>query len=231
MGWLGNAGNLFQGMGGGGQGTWGDIGQGIGGIASLFGGKGTVPNTNAANNYYSQMQGSNDRYLQPYIGAGQNAMGTLQGQYNSLINDPSAMMNKFGAGYQQSPGYQYNVDQATKGANNAAAAGGFIGSPQQQEYMAKQIGGLASQDYNQYLNNAMGLYGQGLQGMGNINNMGFQASGQANQSMSDMLKSQAQLAYADAMNKSNQKSSGGGSGGFFGGLGKVIGGVSSLFGL
>ena len=151
MGWLGNAGNFLQGFGGGGQGTWSDIGQGIG---NMFGGGGSIPNMGQSNNYLSQIQPSIDRYLQPYIGAGQNAMGTLQEQYGNLINDPSAMMNKFGSGYQQSPGYQYNVDQATKGANNAAAAGGFIGSPQQQEYMAKQIGGLASQDYNQYLNNA-----------------------------------------------------------------------------
>jgi hypothetical protein len=228
MGWLGNAGNLFQGMGGGGQGGWGDIGQGIGGIASLFGGgTSNIPNIGKTNDYLSQMQGANDRYLQPYIGAGQNAMGTLQGQYNNLMNDPGAMMNKFGAGYQQSPGYQYNVDQATNASNNAAAAGGFIGSPQQQEYMAKQIGGLASQDYNQYLNNAMGLYGQGLQGMGNINNMGFQASGQAQQSMTDMLKNQANLAYEDAKNRAKQKNS---TGGFWGGLGSALGGIGKIAG-
>jgi len=230
MGWLGNAGNLFQGMGGGGKGGWGDIGQGIGSIM-FGGGGGHIPNMEQSNNYLNQIQPGIDRYLQPYIGAGQNAMGTLQGQYNNLMNDPGAMMNKFGAGYQQSPGYQYNVNQATNASNNAAAAGGFIGSPQQQEYMAKQIGGLASQDYNQYLNNAMGLYGQGLQGMGNINNMGFQASGQAQQSMSDMLKNQAQMAYTDALNKAQQQNNKSGGGGFFGGLGKVLGGAASVFGL
>ncbi len=230
MSFLENTGNFLQGFGGGGNGAWGQIGQGAGDIFSgLFGGRGTTPNTGQSNNYLSQIQPGIDRYLQPYIGAGQNAMNTLQGQYQNLMNDPSAMMNKFGAGYKQSPGYQYNVDQATKASNNAAAAGGYIGSPQQQEYMANQIGGLASQDYNQYLNNAMGLYGQGLQGMGNINQMGYGASGQAQQSMSDMLKAQAQLAYSNAMNKSNQKSS---SGGFFGkalgGLGSLIGGIGLL---
>jgi gas vesicle protein len=197
------------------------IGSALGGIAGLFG-IGT-PNTGKANNYLAQMQPSIDRYLQPYIGAGHNAMGTVQGQYGDLLNNPGDMLSKMGAGYQQSPGYQYNVDQMTKAANNAAAAGGYIGSPQQQEYMAKQIGGLANQDYNQYLNNVMGLYGQGLQGMGNINQMGFQASGMANQTLSDMLKAQAQLAYADAMNKANSQSSG--FGGLLGGVGKVIGGL------
>jgi hypothetical protein len=229
MGWQDNTGNFLQGFGGngGGNGAWGQIGQGAGDIFNgLFGGRGTTPNTGQSNSYLSQIQPGIDRYLQPYIGAGQNAMGTLQGQYQNLMNDPGAMMKKIGAGYQQSPGYQYNVDQMTKAGNNAAAAGGYLGSPQQQEYMAGQIGGLASQDYNQYLNNAMGLYGQGLQGMGDINQMGYGASGQAQQSMSDMLKSQAQLAYSNAMNKSNSNSS---SGNMFskilGGLGSVVGGL------
>lgn len=235
MGWLDNISSFGQGFGGDDKagGAWGNIGQGAGSLFSgLFGGKSHIPNMGQSNNYLNQIQPGIDRYLQPYIGAGQNAMGTLQGQYQNLMNDPGAMMNKFGAGYKQSPGYQYNVDQATNASNNAAAAGGYIGSPQQQEYMAKQIGGIASQDYNQYLNNAMGLYGQGLQGMGNVNQMGFQASGQAQQSMSDMLKNQAQMAYVDALNKSQQKNNSSGGSGMFekivGGIGKLAGGLALL---
>jgi len=198
---------------------WAGLGAGIGGLLGMGGGTDYMK---SANPYLEKMQQGTDRYLQPYIGAGQNAMGSLQGQYQNLMNDPGAMMNRFGAGYQQSPGYQYNVDQATNASNNAAAAGGYIGSPQQQEYMANQIGGIASQDYNQYLNNAMGLYGQGLQGMGDINRMGFQASGQGQQTMSDMLKSQAELAYMNAANKKQSK------GGLFGGLGGLLGGVGGF---
>lgn len=173
----------------------GGIGDMLSGIGGLFGiGK---PNTGQANNYLAQMQPYVNQYLQPYINAGTN---------------PTETLSKFGAGYQASPGYQYNVDQATKAANNAAAAGGFIGSPQQQEYMAKQIGGLASQDYNQYMNNALGLY-----------NTGYGASMGATNTLSDMLKAQAQMAYSDAMNKANAQSSS--SGGLFGGIGKMLGGL------
>lgn len=173
----------------------GGIGDAISGLGGLFGiGR---PNTSKANNYLGQMQPYINQYLQPYINAGMN---------------PTETLSKFGAGYQASPGYQYNVDQATKAANNAAAAGGFIGSPQQQEYMAKQIGGLASQDYNQYMNNALGLY-----------NTGYGASMGATNTLSDMLKTQAQMAYSDAMNKANAQSSG--AGGLFGGIGKMLGGL------
>jgi hypothetical protein len=206
------------------------IGAGIGSLlGGLFGqGRGSDPEKQA-NNYLAQMQPNIDKYLQPYIGAGQQAMGTLQDQYKNLLNNPNELLNNFGAGYKQSPGYQYNVDQMTKASNNAAAAGGYVGSPQQQEYMANQIGGLASQDYNQYLNNAMGLYGQGLEGMGNINQMGYGASQGAASSLSDMLKSQAEMSYANAINQNQKKaSSGSGIGGLFGGL---LGGAGKLFGL
>jgi len=116
---------------------------------------------------------------------GNNPSGQYQGllgqnpssQYEELTNNPQGVMNRMGSGFQQSPGYQYNVDQATRASNNAAAAGGFIGNPQQQAQLAKEIGGMASQDYNQYLNNAMGLYGQGLQGKANMYGAGLQGMG------------------------------------------------------
>lgn len=194
----------------------GGMGAGLGGLlAPMFGG---MQNSfDEANPYLQKMQGATDRYMNPYINAGRGAMGTLQDQYNSLINDPGALMGRLGAGYKQSPGYQYNVDQATRASNNAASAGGFVGSPQQQAQMAKQIGGMASQDYDKYMNNAMGLYGTGLQGMGNINQMGFNASTQGMNSVNDMLKTQAQLAYANANNQNQSE------GGMFGGLGGLLG--------
>lgn len=172
-------------------------------------------------------------------------------QYQELANNPNGVMDRLGSGYQQSPGYQYNVDQATRASNNASSAGGFVGSPQQQAQMAKEISGMASQDYNQYLNNAMGLhsqglqgmghlydtglngmsnmYGMGLQGMGNLygqglsglqgmSNQGYGAAGAASGNLSDMLKSQAMLSYANAGNQNaNQQNMLSSIGGMFGG--------------
>jgi hypothetical protein len=215
-----------------------------------------------ANQYLGQTPGYVDQYLSPYMQAGQGAMGTLQGQYQGLLGqnpsgqyqnlvnqsnpmenylgltrNPGEIMNQMGSGYQQSPGYQYNVDQATKASNNAAAAGGFIGSPQQQEQLAHQVSGMASQDYNQYLNNAMGLYGQGLQGMGNLygagmqgmqgqQQLGYGAAQGANQTLSDMLRAQAQNAqsqaemqYYNTQDRNKAKAEQGSAmGGLFGGL-------------
>jgi len=70
----------------------------------------------------------------------------------------------------------------------------------------------------------LGLYGQGLGGMGNINQMGYGASNNATQSLNDMLTKQAELAYSNASN--NQSSTGG----MFSGLGGLAGGALGFLG-
>jgi hypothetical protein len=123
-----------------------------------------------------------------------------------LLNDPTIMMNKIGASYTASPGYQYNVNQATNAANNAAAAGGYVGSPAEQENLAKQIAGISSQDYNSYLSNALSQYGLGLQGTSNLNTMGYQANTGYAGNLSDVLNSEANLSYAGTQGKNANQS-------------------------
>jgi hypothetical protein len=213
------------------------LGAGLGGmLAPMFGTMGNPmqaanPYMQQANDYLGKTPDYVHQYLDPYVNAGQGAMGTLQGQYQNLMNDPNSMLAKMGAGYQQSPGYQHNVKAATNALNNAAEAGGYVGSPQHQTRAAETIEGLASQDYNQYLNNVMGLYGQGLQGMGGINQMGYGAASGATNTLADMLKNQAQnaqaqaeLAYANQFHENQQQ------GGMFSGLGGLLGGALGSFG-
>lgn len=156
---------------------------------------------NAAMPYLNQIPGMMEGYFNPYISSGQNAMGMLQGQYGNLINDPNAMIAKWGAGYQQSPGYQFQVDQATKAANRAGAAGGMLGSPMEQQQLSGTINNLANQDFQQYLQNVMGAYGLGLSGEQNINQMGFNASDDLARSLAENMQNQAQLAYSGQQNQ------------------------------
>ena len=204
---------------------WLDSALGAAGIGSALGGmfgQGFGGDyMKSANPYFQQMPSYLKQYLDPYINAGQGAMGQLQGQYSSLMNDPSELMNKIGSSYQQSPGYQYNIDQATRGSHNAAAAGGMLGSPQEQAELAKTYSGIANQDYGNYMNNALGLFGQGMQGMQGINQMGYGASTNMAGSLMDMLKNQASLSYANQANKNQSQ------GGMFSGLGG-LGGLASL---
>lgn len=192
-------------------------------LGGAFGmGKKSNPAT-SAQKYLNQIPGTITPYYQPYINAGQQAMPQLQEQYQMLLNNPQMLMQKFGNSFQQSPGYQWNYNQNMNAIENAAAAGGMTGTPQHQQQAGTMASGLANQEYYNYLNQIMGMYGQGLQGTENINTQGYGASNELAQSLANNLMSQGNLAYAG---KANQNQA---SGNFLGtlvkgGLGYAVGG-------
>lgn len=177
---------------------------GIGaGLAGMFMDGGKNP-YDAGKNYYDKIPGTIKPYFDPYINAGHNAMDVTQGQYGSLINDPSGMFNKFANGYQKSPGFDWQMNQGMNAANNAAAAGGMAGSPQHQQQAATMAEGLANQDFYNYMSHVLGLYGTGLQGEQGISTTGYQASDQLAGGLANSLMNQGNTAFAGqaAQNKS-----------------------------
>lgn len=206
---------------------WGGIGDLVGG---LFGSSADYQDPMAAANpYYSQIIPEASPYLKPYINAGQNAINTLNPQYQQLLNNPTAIMNKIGQTYQPSPGYQFQVDQATNAANRAAAAGGMAGSGMSQVDLANTVNNLANQDYYHYLNMGLQNYGAGLQGEQGMMAQGAQSANSLADLIANALASQGNLAYSAAMNQNmmNQANAGG-LGGMLGGALANIGGA--LFG-
>ncbi len=212
----GGMGGMLGSMGGGGNGG-AQFGARMGGIANglfnLFGAKNP---SDAANPYLEGIQGQMGQYLNPYMDAGKRAMGTLEGQYNQNINDPTHMMNQIGAGFQHSPGYAAQVAAAEGAANRASAAGGMLGSPQQQQQIAGTVNQMANQDYYNYVDRGMGQYNMGLGGLGNINQMGYGAAGQMSQGALQQALAQAQNAYEGANTYNQQKG---------GGIGSIVGGL------
>jgi hypothetical protein len=176
---------------------------------SIFG---TSDPSKGAMKYLNQIPGMANNIYNPYIQAGQAQLPGLEEQYSMLMNDPGARMNQIGAGYQQSPGYQFAVQQALQGSGNAAAAGGMAGSPQHEQQNMTLANNLANQDYNQYLQNALGLYGEGLQGSQGLYSMGYGASNALADMLANAYGSQANLAYAGAANQNQAR------GGMFGNM-------------
>lgn len=152
----------------------------------------------AASSYYNQIPDQLKQYYQPFIDQGQEAGGDYYAQLQKMLSDPSGLMDQFGAGYKESPGFQHNVDSATQAAMRAAAAGGEAGAPSVQEALAQQISGMASQDYGDYMNRAMGLYGTGVSGEGGLQQQGYQASTDLAQNLANALMSQGNMAYSGA---------------------------------
>lgn len=199
------------------------FGSGIGDLLSAFGmSKSHYTNpSDSAMPYLNQIGSTIGQYFNPYINAGHNAMGSLMDQYGRLTNNPGGVVNDIGKNFQQSPGYQFQVNQALGSANRAAAAGGMAGSPMEQQNIAGTVNNLANQDYYNWLGNAENMYGQGLQGLQGINQMGYGASGDMATDLANQLMSQANMAYAGQANQNQHDA--GQSGGIWGLLGSAAG--------
>lgn len=189
-------------------------------LSNMFGGYKNP--ADSAMPYLNQIPGQTNQYLDPYFQAGKNALPGLQDQYSQLMNDPGGKMNKIGESFQQSPGFKFAMDQALQGSGHAAAAGGMAGSPQHEQQNMQLATQLGNQDYNSWLQNALGMYGTGLSGEQDLTHQGQQAG----QSMADMiaqtLAQQAQLQYTGQQNKNQNNSS------MWGNIGKGIGALSAF---
>lgn len=215
MGWaqLASAGKSMMGNSGGGggmgsflqsQGAGARIGGLTNGIFNMFFAKNP---SDAANPYLDQMGGKAAQYMQPFVDKGAHAGNIWGAQNENNVNNPTAIMDKIGAGYQESPGYKYNVAAAMRGANMSAAAGGMAGTPAEQQHAQMVASGLASQDYDKYMDRGLGQYTAGMGGLSHQNDLGFMGSQQMVQALMEQLKAQAQNAYEGA-NTSNQQKGG-----------------------
>lgn len=80
---------------------------------------------------------------------------------NNYLNTPGQQMLGQGAGqyFQNSPGYQYAMDQAMSQVQGAASARGMLESGAVLRDMSRNAQGLASQEYNNWWNQQNQLYG------------------------------------------------------------------------
>lgn len=138
-------------------------------------------------------------YQQPFYQAGQSMLSPYMSTLSGLTSDPTALENQIMGQYTMSPTATYQMGQLTDQTNRAAAMGGDLGTPNEQLTMANNLQGLVSQDQQQYLQNAMQPYMAGLQGQGQMTQMGQQAAG----SMGDYQNVMAGLQAASAGQKSN----------------------------
>jgi hypothetical protein len=179
-------------------------------LANLFKGSPNFTNpASGAQSYLDRIPETLRPYFQSYINRGQNAGNTLDTQYNSMTSDPSGFLANIGKNYSQSPGYKFRVGQALQGSNNAAAAGGMLGSGAHQQENATVSEGLANQDYEGWLNHALNIFGMGQQGLQGEENQGYGASTDYGTSLANALMSQADLSYrgTEDQNKYNQAQS------------------------
>jgi len=152
--------------------------------------------SNEEQKYLNQIPGATKPYYEPYIKQGLEANDILKNQFGGLINDPNAIYNKLSQGYQQSPGYQFKLNEALRGGTNAAAAGGMAGSLAHQQAAQQTAHDISNEDFEAYLNHMLGLYGTGLAGEQGLGEQGFKAGTSYADMLANLLSSQAQYGYA-----------------------------------
>lgn len=123
--------------------------------------------------------------LQPYIGAGSDALSKL-----NAVNSGDY------TGFEHSPDYQFSLSQGLQGLDRSAAARGSLNSGGQSADVLKFASGLASQNLGNYTNRLMGLAGMGQGAASNLGsigtgnavasgNFGMQGAGAQGQSLYD----------------------------------------------
>ena len=153
-----------------------------------------------ANKYLDQIPGVGKDYYNPYIEGGKESGDILKDQYGRML-DPTQFMDDILKNYKMSEGAQYKHDLLSKGIGNAAAAGGFAGTPEHQRQYGESADQIMSEDMQQYLENALGIQGKGLQGEENFYNKGYEASGSLADLIAGVLGSKGGLAFQSTSQK------------------------------
>jgi hypothetical protein len=148
----------------------------------------------AASPYLNQIPGVGREAYDPYIQQGKQAGETLGGEYGKML-DPQAFLDKLQGGYKPSEGYQFKHQELERGLGNTAASGGFAGTPMHQQAYGEMTDKLLSGDMQEYLQNALGIYGQGIAGEQGMYDKGFQSSGSLADFLGNNLTQQGGLAF------------------------------------
>lgn len=154
--------------------------------------------------YANQAQGTQ----QPYLNAGQGAIGDyqkwLQGQ-----QDPTKFINDKMSQYQESPYAHYMQQQAMNAAQNAASMGGLpngmggagIGSTPLMQQMQQNASNISSQDMNKWLQNVLGINTQYGQGQQNLMQGGQNAANSLTNMYNQMGQQMGEAAYGKESGK------------------------------
>lgn len=183
------------------------LGSAAGGIASLFGNKGSSP-AKSAMPYLQQIPQQTLPFFADFINSGKAAQPGLQDLYSRMTSNPTEFFNNLAGGFKESPGYQFKLKQGLGAAGNAAAAGGMLGTPMHQQQATEVAEGIAGEDFYNWLNQIMGILQGGIGGEEKEINRGFDASKNMSDIVGGTLGSAADLAYKGKAGSNAQKSSG-----------------------
>lgn len=177
--------------------------------------------------------------MQPWIGGGQQALGSLLGFYGLPGGNPGGA----NAAFQQFtglPSYQFPLQQGNLAVNRMLASTGLTNSGGAIKDAAAYNQGYASQGLQGYLSGLSGLSGGGLSAAGTLGSQGNQAAQSVLQGSTNQGIAQGAgiIGANNALNKGIQNAvpalfgggAGGSSGSSYGGIGSALSGIGTGIG-
>lgn len=156
----------------------GSIGGGlIGAGASSSAAKAQIAAQTNALNWIKQVYGNAQTGLNPYITAGQGAIGALSGFYGLPGGNPGGAIGGF-QNFTNTPFYQFPLQQANLATNRALAASGLTNSGGALRDLSQINAGYASRGLGQYLGDLTGIANSGQDAVTNLGKIGAGVSGQ-----------------------------------------------------
>lgn len=168
--------------------------------------KGGKNPADAAMPYLNQIPGMEKSYLEPYINRGNEASNALTPQFNEMTKDPAAFLENIMKSYTPSRSYQLRLGESERAAGNSAAAGGMRGSLNDITNESRIADSLLGEDMQQWLKNVLGIQKEGTEGLGHESDTGFSASTGLTSDLSNVLGTQAGLAFQGQANQNQSRS-------------------------
>lgn len=161
---------------------------------------------NDAMPYTQQIEPQSRQAYNPYIERGNQAAESNFDIYQQLAQEPENRYNELWESYSPSKGYEYKKKILQQEARNAAAAGGFLGTPYYQRQQEELVNSLINSDFENYLNQIQGMQKTGLEGQQYYAGQGYNANKELNDVLANLLQQQAQLSYMGQYAKNQNKS-------------------------
>lgn len=136
--------------------------------------------------------GQYQQYLMPWYNKGLGDFNTYSDLANQMASNPVDWYNQVMGQYQMSPAAQEQSQYLNQQVQNAAAKGGYVGTPQEQMDMGNQLQRLIGQDQQQYYQDVMEPTQMGMKGLQYGSGLGFGATKQ----LGDMFSNEAMLQAA-----------------------------------
>lgn len=177
-------------------------------LGGLFGNSGAP--YNKAMDQYRQWATVAQNTQNPFYNAGTGAIPNYQ-NWSQSMQDPSSFINNLMGQYQESPHSRYLQQESMRAGQNAASAGGLMGSTPLMNQLQQNSANISSQDMNNWLQTVLGINNQYGQTQQNLMAMGANSANALTNLFGDMGKQMGEGAYgSEAGNQQDRWNFGGG---------------------